>query len=71
MSERNKLDNARRKGKTAARSKIPIEQNPMRAKDSRYYWEEAFREEMEKINNISVFSPGQDRHPEKWYTDID
>jgi len=45
MSEREKLDNARRKGKKAFWEGVPWEQNPMRAADSRQYWYDAWKEE--------------------------
>ena len=38
MSERQKLDNAYHKGKKAYWDKIPVENNPMRAGDSRTFW---------------------------------
>lgn len=71
MSERAKLDNARRKGRKAAILGLSIVENPMQASDSRYAWEEAYRAEMEKINNKSILSNEQNRHPVKWYTDVE
>jgi len=42
MSEREKLDNAYRKGRRAFYEGVPLEANPMRATDSRMYWEDAW-----------------------------
>jgi ribosome modulation factor len=45
MSERDKLDNAKRKGKSAFWAGAPRNANPMRARDSRLYWEWGWDEE--------------------------
>ncbi|HDS05783.1 MAG TPA: hypothetical protein ENN95_01955 [Deltaproteobacteria bacterium] len=52
MSEKQKNENARRKGREAARRGQPMESNPMSATSSRYYWQLAYLEEMEKQKNI-------------------
>ena len=45
MSEKDKSDNARRCGRRAFHAGVPLEDNPMRSRDSRYFWEEAWRDE--------------------------
>lgn len=45
MSERDKLDNARRKGKGAYWAGVPLSDNPMKARDSRMAWEDAWKSE--------------------------
>lgn len=64
MRGKNQFDNARLKGKKAFYEGIPLKQNPMRATDSRMYWEDAWkaakeREEriMENINNTCNHKP--------------
>jgi len=45
MSERDKIENARRKGKKAYWDGVKIEQNPMRATDSWMIWREGWLHE--------------------------
>lgn len=47
MSERDKDNNARRKGRLAYHEGKKLEDNPMRAMDSRYVWRCAYLEEKE------------------------
>lgn len=44
MSEREKMDNARRAGTRAYYAGVRFEDCPLRARDSRYFWECAWRE---------------------------
>ena len=50
MSERDKLENARKKGRRAYLAGVPVADNPMTAPDSRLEWERAWRQEKEIMN---------------------
>lgn len=52
MSEREKLENARRKGRRAAQDGYSLNDNPMRAMDSRYAWMEAYKAEKIILDRI-------------------
>jgi hypothetical protein len=53
MSEKDKRNNARRKGKYAFWEGQPLAANPMKAPDSRLAWEEGWRAEQKWSENRS------------------
>lgn len=62
MSEREKSENARRLGRRAFQNGVPLESNPMRARDSRLEWEQAWRKERERdISDRAILQRQRER----------
>ena len=63
MSDRDRTDNAYRKGKRAFWGDIPLSANPMRARDSQHFWELGWRDEQKKFKEMNRRYQAVDERP--------
>jgi hypothetical protein len=76
VSERERRENAIRKGKAAYWAGVPLEDNPMIASDSRHAWREAWKAEKElaeagKAGLKRVVEEGAQWPEHGYYLDLD